>query len=109
MKERPTPAAWQRRLTRLRAAHERLIRRPNPPDPTWDNGVFVRFRHPVVTNAHVPLEWRYDMHPATNPHLMERLGVNATLNPGAFLWRGKVHLVVRVEGNDRKSFFAIAE
>lgn len=109
MKKKPTPPGWQRRLNKLHAAHERLIRRPNSPDRTWENGVFERFRHPVITHAHVPLEWRYDLHPATNPHLMERLGVNAAFNPGAFLWRGKVHLVVRVEGYDRKSFFGIAE
>jgi 4-O-beta-D-mannosyl-D-glucose phosphorylase len=105
-----TPAStWSRRLRILRADHERLLGRRNPVDRAWRNGVFERFRFPVITSRHVPLEWRFDLNPATNPHLMERLGVNATLNPGAFLWRGKVHLVVRVEGCDRKSFFAIAE
>jgi 4-O-beta-D-mannosyl-D-glucose phosphorylase len=105
-----TPAStWSRRLRILRADHERLLGRRNPVDRAWHNGVFERFRFPVITSRHVPLEWRFDLNPATNPHLMERLGVNATLNPGAFLWRGKVHLVVRVEGCDRKSFFAIAE
>ncbi|HVU31916.1 MAG TPA: glycosidase [Opitutaceae bacterium] len=103
------PAAWVRQLARIRAAHQKLIERPNPVDRTWSNGVFERFTHPVVTAAHAPIEWRYDLNPATNPFLMERLGVNAALNPGAFYWRKKVHLVVRVEGYDRKSFFAIAE
>lgn len=100
---------WNRRLRKLHAAHERLLGRRNPLDRLWDNGVFERFQLPVITSQHIPLEWRFDLNPNTNPFLMERLGVNATLNPGAFFWRGKVHLVVRVEGYDRKSFFAIAE
>jgi 4-O-beta-D-mannosyl-D-glucose phosphorylase len=109
MKKPSPPPAWNRRLRQLRSAHERLLGRRNPLDREWDNGVFERFLFPVITSRHIPLEWRFDLNAASNPHLMERLGVNATLNPGAFLWRGKVHLVVRVEGNDRKSFFAIAE
>ncbi len=97
------------RVRAVRAAHEALLRRRNPVDPDWDNGVFERFQYPVVTNRHTPLEWRYDFNSRTNPFFMERLGINATLNPGAFYWQGKVHLVVRTEGCDRKSFFAIAE
>ncbi|MDD2764615.1 MAG: glycosidase [Opitutaceae bacterium] len=97
------------RVKAVRAAHEAFLRRKNPVDPLWDNGVFERFKYPVVTYRHAPLEWRYDFNPATNPFFMERLGINATLNPGAFYWQGKVHLVVRTEGLDRKSFFAIAE
>jgi 4-O-beta-D-mannosyl-D-glucose phosphorylase len=62
-----------------------------------------------LTAQHAPIEWRHDLNPATNPRLMERLGVNGTYNPGAFYWNKKVHMVVRVEGYDRKSFFAIAE
>jgi len=73
------------------------------------NGLFYRFKHPVVTADHIPLEWRYDLHYETNPHLLERIGVNATFNPGAIELDGKIVLVVRVEGVDRKSFFAIAE
>ncbi len=103
------PAAWRARLKQLRANHERFLRRPNPVDREWDNGVFERFVNPVLTYRHAPLEWRFDLNPKTNPFLMERLGINATLNPGAFYWKGKVHLVVRTEGYDRKSFFAIAE
>lgn len=103
------PSTWTKQLARLRAAHERFIARRNPVDPTWYNGVFERFTYPAITNEHVPIEWRYDLSPRTNPHLMERLGVNAALNPGAFYWKGKVHMVVRTEGYDRKSFFAIAE
>ncbi len=103
------PRAWAARLRRLRAEHERFLSRKNPVDRGWDNGVFDRFRHPAITYRHAPIEWRFDLNPATNPFLMERLGVNATLNPGAFLWRGRVHMVVRFEGYDRKSLFAIAE
>lgn len=103
------PAAWTRRLKQLRAKHEKFLARRNPVDPEWDNGVFDRFVHPAITYRHAPIEWRYDLNPLTNPFLMERLGVNATLNPGAFHWKGKVHMVVRFEGYDRKSLFAIAE
>jgi 4-O-beta-D-mannosyl-D-glucose phosphorylase len=101
--------AWLARLEELRLKHEKLLTRPNPVDPEWDNGVFERFLHPVITNRHTPIEWRFDLNPETNAFLMERLGVNATFNPGAFHWKGRVHMVVRVEGFDRKSFFAIAE
>src|SRR5271169_4473324 len=103
------PLAWAARLRKLRREHERFLSRRNPVDRSWDNGVFERFLHPVITHRHAPIEWRFDLNPKTNPFLMERLGVNATLNPGAFLWHGKVHLVVRFEGYDRKSIFAIAE
>ena len=101
--------AFTTRVRAVRAAHEKLLRRRNPVDRGWDNGVFERFKHPVVTDRHTPLEWRYDFNPATNPFFMERLGINATLNPGAFMWKSRVHLVVRIEGCDRKSFLAIAE
>ena len=101
--------AFAARVKAVRAAHEAFLNRKNPVDPEWDNGVFERFKYPVVTYRHAPLEWRYDFNPQTNPFFMERLGINATLNPGAFYWNGKVHLVVRTEGSDRKSFFAIAE
>ena len=104
----PTPA-FTSRLSSLRARHEALISRPNAVDPGWDNGVYERFEHPVVTAAHIPLEWRYDLNPATNPLLLERLGVNAAFNAGAIEHDGKILLCVRVEGWDRKSFFAIAE
>jgi 4-O-beta-D-mannosyl-D-glucose phosphorylase len=103
------PAAWTARLKQLRAKHEKFLSRKNPVDPEWDNGVFERFVHPAITCRHAPIEWRFDLNPQTNPFLMERLGVNATLNPGAFFWKGKVHMVVRFEGYDRKSLFAIAE
>ncbi|MBR9854325.1 MAG: glycosidase [Algicola sp.] len=73
------------------------------------NGVFERFENPVITKEHAPLEWRYDFDVSSNPFGMERIGINSTFNPGAIKWKGKYILVVRVEGADRKSFFAIAE
>jgi 4-O-beta-D-mannosyl-D-glucose phosphorylase len=108
-KKNAAPAAFTRRVTAVRAAHEKLLKRKNPVDRSWDNGVFERFTYPAITAAHAPMEWRYDFNPRTNPFFMERLGVNAALNPGAFYWKGKCHMVVRTEGYDRKSFFAIAE
>ncbi|PWH17694.1 MAG: glycosidase [Anaerolineae bacterium] len=100
---------FSERLAALRERHAALLARPNAPDPRWDNGIYTRWQNPVVTAAHVPLEWRYDLNPQTNPFLMERLGVNAVFNPGAIEHQGKILLVCRVEGWDRKSFFAIAE
>lgn len=73
------------------------------------NGIFDRYKNPVLTRNHVPLFWKYDMNPATNPFFMERLGVNAVMNSGALYMNGKFYLVARVEGADRKSFFAVAE
>lgn len=96
------------RLADLRAGQAALLAKPNAP-VVPDNGIYRRYGNPVVTAAHVPLEWRYDLNPETNPFMMERLGVNATFNAGAMLWNGRYIVVVRVEGNDRKSFFAIAE
>ena len=100
---------WAKRLTKLRKKHEKFLSKKNPVDRKWDNGVFERFENPAITYRHAPIELRFDLNPKTNPYLMERLGVNATLNPGAFFWKGKVHMVVRFEGYDRKSIFAIAE
>ena len=88
--------------------HEKLIVRKN--EALWpDNGIFTRFRHPVLTAAHAPLEWQYDFDRQTNPFLMQRIGINATFNAGAIKWQGRYLLMVRVEASDRKSFFAIAE
>jgi 4-O-beta-D-mannosyl-D-glucose phosphorylase len=97
------------RLRALAARHTALISRPNEVDETWSNGVFERFKHPVLTRDHAPLFWRYDLDREANPHLLERLGVNAVFNPGAIELGGKILLVARVEGVDRKSFFAVAE
>ncbi len=107
--KRTATSSFASRVREVRSAHEKLLRRRNPIDLTWHNGVYERFQNPVLTAAHAPIEWRYDFDRETNPFFMERLGINATLNPGAFLWKGKVCLVVRVEGSDRKSFFGIAE
>lgn len=84
-----------------------LISRPNT--PIEGNGVYCRYTNPIITAEMVPPFWRYDFNPQTNPFLMERIGINATLNSGAMKWNGKYIVIVRVEGNDRKSFFAVAE
>lgn len=104
-----TRMLFENRLTRLTAEYAALISRPNPIDYTWYNGVFERYQYPVLTAAHVPLSWRYDLNPDSNPYLMERLGINAAFNPGAIEFNGKKCLIARVEGADRKSFFAIAD
>jgi 4-O-beta-D-mannosyl-D-glucose phosphorylase len=100
---------FQSRLVLLRSTHAKLVNQPNEIDLNYSNGIFERYVNPVLTAAHVPLEWRYDLHQETNPYLMERLGINATFNPGAILMDGKFYLLVRTEGWDRKSFFAVAE
>lgn len=84
-----------------------LISRKNT--PIEGNGVYLRYANPVITAEMVPPFWKYDFNPETNPYFMERIGINATLNSGAIKLNGKYLLVVRVEGNDRKSFFAVAE
>ncbi|MFC3802872.1 glycosidase [Cohnella sp. GCM10012308] len=95
-------------IKQLNEQYEKLIAQPNPKvEP--GNGVYWRHEHPVVTNAHAPLYWRYDLNPETNPYLMERIGVNAAFNAGAIKLNEKYYLMVRVEGVDRKSFFAVAE
>ncbi len=95
-------------LSQLREAHEALITRKNAPIKEG-NGIYERYTYPILTAAHTPLFWRYDLNEETNPYLLERIGMNATLNSGAIKWNDKYLLVVRVEGVDRKSFFAIAE
>jgi 4-O-beta-D-mannosyl-D-glucose phosphorylase len=72
-------------------------------------GAYDRYKYPVLTSEHIPLSWRYDLDEKTNPFLLERFGINAVLNPGAIKWKNKYLLMARVEGVDRKSFFAIAE
>ena len=93
----------------LTEAYERLLNRPNPVDEHFYNGIFTRYRNPVLTREHLPLLWRYDIDARTNPHFMERLGINAAFNSGAIKFNGRYCLMARVEGMDRKSFFAIAE
>lgn len=93
----------------FKEAYLQLLTRKNEEDLSCYNGIIQRYKYPVITAKHIPLEWRYDLNPETNPWFMERIGVNATMNSGAIKWQGKYLIVVRVEGNDRKSFFAIAE
>ena len=93
----------------LMESYERLLARPNPADEHFYNGLYTRYRNPVLTREHIPPFWMYDANPETNPFMMQRLGVNATLNSGALKVGDKYCLVVRVEGMDRKSFFAVAE
>ena len=99
---------FEKNKARVIAKYEELITRRNVVSDTY-NGIYDRYENPVLTAAHAPVIWRYDMNPATNPHFMERLGINAVLNSGAIFLNGKYYLVARVEGNDRKSFFAVAE
>ena len=96
------------KLKALRLRHEELLTKPNHV-LEHGNGIYERYENPVLTAEHTPLEWRYDMNERTNPFLMQRIMMNATLNAGAMKWKGKYIMVVRVEGADRKSFFAIAE
>lgn len=93
----------------LERRQERLLGRKNAPDRSFYNGVLTRFVHPVLTADHVPLAWRYDWNLQTNPLVIERLGINSVFNSGALYLNGTYLLMARVEGTDRKSFFAIAE
>lgn len=94
-------------ITDLKNEHEQLITKKNHAVLSG-NGLYLRYKNPIITAAHTPLEWRYDLDPDSNPHMMERIGINATFNAGAIRKDGKYLLCVRVEGNDRKSFFAMA-
>lgn len=89
-------------------SYESLITRQNEPEEAH-NGIYQKYKYPILTAAHAPVFWRYDLDPETNPFLIERIGVNAAFNAGAIEFNGRIFLVVRVEGDDRKSFFAIAE
>lgn len=95
-------------LKNLKNLKEELLRRENSPLSTG-NGIYEKFEFPILTSEHVPLEWEYDLNPATNPFLMKRNIINATFNAGAIKFQNKFLLCVRVEGADRKSFFAMAE
>ena len=88
--------------------YNKLIARKNVKSDSY-NGIYDRYQYPVLTREHIPLHWRYDLNPETNPYFMERLGVNAVMNSGAIELDGKYYLVARIEGNDRKSFFGVAE
>jgi 4-O-beta-D-mannosyl-D-glucose phosphorylase len=99
---------FQKRLKAVSKDHERLVILKNAP-VLPGNGIFERYKNPVLTAQHTPVFWRYDLSPDTNPYFMERFGIGGTFNAGAIKWEGKYIMVVRVEGNDRKSFFAVAE
>ena len=99
---------FNERLKALRQHHEDLLSRPNEPLP-WGNGIYEKYKYPILTAEHTPLEWRYDFSEQDNPYLMQRIMMNAVLNSGAIKLDGRYLLVCRVEGADRKSFFAVAE
>ncbi|MBE8712449.1 glycoside hydrolase family 130 protein [Sphingobacterium hungaricum] len=99
---------FENRIAAVKQAHEELINRKNE-IVLPGNGIFERYTYPVITAEHTPIYWRYDLDEVENPFFMERFGINGTFNAGAIKWNGKYLLMVRVEGNDRKSFFAIAE
>ncbi len=104
----PENSIYTRNRIRAEARYEELVTRRNHVTDFY-NGIYERYAYPVLTAKHTPLIWRYDFDPETNPYFMERLSVNAVLNSGALYMNGRYYLVARVEGNDRKSFFAVAE
>ena len=104
----PTIEEFNKRIAAETEKYEALITRKNEKTDDY-NGIYDRYKYPVLTAAHAPLIWKYDFSYERNPYFMERLGINAALNSGAIELDGKFYLVVRVEGNDRKSFFAVAE
>ena len=93
---------------RQKALQDAYLARKNKKTDFY-NGIYDRWENPVLTRESIPLSWRFDLNPETNPHFMERLGVNAVFNSGAIKLNGKYYLVARIEGNDRKSFFGVAE
>lgn len=95
-------------VEQLQAQYEQLVQRTNEPSGTY-NGIYNRYKYPVLTAAHIPYFWKFDLNPDTNPFLQERIGINAVFNAGAIRLNDKFYLVARVEGSDRKSFFAVAE
>lgn len=99
---------FEKNVDKLFKRHEKLLSRENKKVKNG-NGIYDRYKYPILTAEHAPIIWRYDLNYETNPFLIQRIGVNATLNSGATLWNGRYIMVVRVEGWDRKSFFAVAE
>lgn len=93
----------------LLAEQEKLLARKNEKNKSFYNGVYDRYLYPVLTREHIPLTWRYDLDSGRNPFFQERLGINAVMNSGAIYLDGKYYLIARIEGNDRKSFFGVAE
>lgn len=98
-----------KRKNELEEEYKSLVQTQNLPVKEFNNGIYTRYKNPVVTAKHIPLDWKFDFNPETNPYFLERNGFNAAFNAGAIKFNGKYILCVRVEGNDRKSFFAIAE
>lgn len=98
---------FNEQLNRLILEHDELVKKKNV--PVYVNGIYERYKYPVLTGAHAPLFWRYDLNPETNPYLEERFGIHAVFNAGAIKLNDRYALVARVEGADRKSFFAVAE
>jgi len=99
---------FDKQLQNLTKNHEALLKRKNIP-VEFTNGIIQRYKYPVLTAAHAPIHWRYDLDPSTNPYLMERIGINAVFNAGAIKLNNKYLVIARVEAVDRKSFFAVAE
>ena len=102
------PPNFENRLDLLTREHQALLLTKNEPIVPG-NGIYVKYKNPVLTALHTPLYWRYDLNRLSNPFLMERFGINAVFNAGAIKWKGKYVVCARVEGMDRKSFFAMAE
>jgi 4-O-beta-D-mannosyl-D-glucose phosphorylase len=99
---------YKDKIAVLREAHEALLNRPNV-KCQMTNGIYDKYQYPILTADHTPLEWRYDFNEQDNPYLMQRIMINAVLNAGAIKFNGKYTIVARVEGADRKSFFAVAQ
>ncbi len=100
---------FQKRKNEIEKEFQELIEKKNEPQSNVGNGIYERYKNPIITANHTPMEWRYDLNESTNPYGMERIGINAAFNSGAIKWNNKYILAVRVEGVDRKSFIAIAE
>ena len=98
----------KKEFVRYQKQVNKLIKQKNKVNKSFYNGVFTRYVNPVVTNHHVPIDWRFDLNEETNPFYIERLGINAAFNAGAIYHNGYFYLVVRLEGTDRKSFFGLA-
>ena len=108
MKQDILTTTYKDKIKSLRARHEALLNRENRPQEEG-NGIYKKYQYPILTAEHTPLEWRYDFSEQDNPFLMQRIMMNAVLNAGAIKLDGRYLLVCRVEGADRKSFFAVAE
>ncbi|SHJ84958.1 4-O-beta-D-mannosyl-D-glucose phosphorylase [Tangfeifania diversioriginum] len=105
----PSKKEFNKQLEKLKKQHVKLLTKKNKPQKKAYNGIYTRYKRPILTGEHAPLEWRFNLNYETNPFLMQRIGINAAFNSGAIYLDGKYLLVARVEGWDRKSFFAVAE